>query len=418
MDLATKLKLPISAKVRWRIAVMVVALCSVLYTILAVFGILSFDFNLNSSIDRQLRILGSELGHAIELDSSDKPHFRDWLRVVQTEPERSIVAIQIYDPDSRLIEHYGQTGPSLLVKDRNETKDFRIFISPLWKESKVVGYLQIAYPLRYRNAARHELQTTALLLAPFLLLGLGFISYIVSDLATAPIREYLNLLKQFIADASHELNTPIGILRARTDVLEKKLIRSHQELEDVKIISSATDRMDKIVGDLMLLAELDAAISLQSEDTVRLDEALKRIVSEFEAKFREKEIDLDLKACEAVSVRSSEDTVQKIFSNLIENAWRYTERHGHVSLSVTREQQFAKVDVVDTGIGIPPESIPFIFDRFYRVDKSRSRASGGAGLGLSIVKALIEAHQGHLQVNSKVGEGTVFSVFLPAEIAN
>ncbi|MEI9914221.1 MAG: ATP-binding protein [Candidatus Saccharibacteria bacterium] len=113
-----------------------------------------------------------------------------------------------------------------------------------------------------------------------------------------------------------------------------------------------------------------------------------------------------------VTVYTSEECLHKIISNLVENAWRYTERGGTVSVSVSCDRQFAKVQVKDTGIGISADNLPLIFDRFYRVDKSRSRMSGGSGLGLSIVKALVDSQSGHVNVQSKLGKGSIFTVFL------
>lgn len=416
MELDTKSKASLAASVRWRIATMVVALSSLLYLILAGLGVFAFDWSLNYSIDNQLRVVASEIGHAIKLENG-VPKFRNWLRVVKTEPAKSIAAIQLYSLDARLLERYGPPGPSSLIPNAREAGGYRIHVSPLFENNKVIGYLQLAMPVHFRDEAKQKLALTVGGLAPVLLLGLGLISYIVSDLATAPIRQSLKLLKQFVADASHELNTPIGIMRARAEVLKKKLSKLGYDLEDVQIIESATERMEKIVNDLMLLAEIDAAITVQTHQKIVLDAELKRIVDEFKPKFREKNIALSLSESESLVLNCSEESIRRIVGNLIENAWKYTDPSGSVFVSISRENERVKIEVADTGIGIPAESIPHIFDRFYRVDKSRSRASGGAGLGLSIVKALIENHGGELKVSSKEGEGSVFTVYLPVEAA-
>jgi signal transduction histidine kinase len=391
---------------------MFVALSSVLYLILAIFAIFGFDWSLNYSMDQQLQVLASGLGHAIELDGRT-PHFRDWLRVVRTEPARSLAAIQLYSPEGALIEHYGPAGPARLIREKKETEQFRLVVSPLTYNSQLLGYLQIALPTTYRDDALQKLKITAALLAPVLLLGLGLTSYVVSDAATAPIRENLLLLKQFVADASHELNTPLSIVHARAEVLEKKLTRSGFETDDLQLISAASERMERIVNDLMLLAEIEGTIEHHREENVEVNDILDRIITEFQPKFNDKGITLQLTGSEKTTVRASEQSVQRMIANLVENAWRYTERDGRVILRVTHDGGFAKIEVEDTGIGIPNESLPFIFERFYRVDESRSRASGGSGLGLSIVKALAESHKGHVNVRSKPGAGSTFTVFLP-----
>jgi hypothetical protein len=181
---------------------MFVALSSVLYIVLLIVGLSGFKWSLDSSIDQQLRVLLSEFGHAIDLQQG-KPHFRDWLRVVTTEPARSIASIQLFDPGGNMIEHYGPPGPVALFKTARQTPKFRINVSPLTLNSKLLGYLQISIPTAYRDEAIQKLEITAAFLAPFLLLGLGLTSYIVSDAATAPINENLRTLKRFFADTSH-----------------------------------------------------------------------------------------------------------------------------------------------------------------------------------------------------------------------
>lgn len=155
---------------------MFVALSSILYLILAAVGIFAFSWSLNDALDHQLRLLASELGHAIDLDKANSPHFRDWLRVVQTEPARSLAAIQLYGSNEELLEHYGPPGPIGLIKERNETQHFRLIVSPLKRNSEVVGYFQIALPTNYRDDAQQKLEITVALLAPILLLGLGLTS--------------------------------------------------------------------------------------------------------------------------------------------------------------------------------------------------------------------------------------------------
>ncbi len=408
----TELKTRLHSNVRWRIAIMFVALSSVLYVILSILGILAFDWSLNSSIDEQLRVLLSEFGHAIDLESGN-PHFRDWLRVVKTEPARSIASIQLFDPDGTLIEHYGPSGPAALFKTSKQIPNFRLRVSPLTLNSHLLGYLQIAIPTAYRDDAIEKLEITAFFMAPFLLLGLGLTSYIVSDAATAPINENLRMLKRFFADSSHELNTPISIIQARAEVLAKRLRQTNLNSEDVQIIEETTERMGRIVSDLMLLAEIDGTLNNSGSDIAEVDHILKRIITEYQQKCDDKGIDIELNQRPLLKVRASEETLYRIVSNLVENAWRYTDSGGKITISALQIDTSARIVVADTGIGVPEESLPLIFERFYRVDKSRSRASGGSGLGLSIVKALVDSYRGRIDVKSKIGEGSIFTVLLP-----
>jgi signal transduction histidine kinase len=352
-----ELKIPLFSNVRWRIALLFVTLSSVLYIFIAFLAVLAFDLILDYSIDEQLRVLASDFGHAIELNSG-VPHFRDWLRVVKTKPAKSLVSIQLFDPNGNLLEHYGPIGPAALIKDSKLTNDFRLLVSPLTRNSQTVGFLQIALSTDYKDEALQKLELIMALLAPFCLLGLGATSYLVSDVATAPIRENLNMLKQFIADASHELNTPLSIFQARADILEKKLKQSNADVEDVQIMGLATERMEKIVNDLMLLAEIEGSPTNTFGEVTQVDDIVKQIITQFQPKFDEKGILLRQDVCVPVSVYAAEDCLQKIISNLVENAWRYTESGGTVSLSVSRDKQYAKIQVKDTGIGISADNLP------------------------------------------------------------
>ncbi len=390
---------------------MFVALAGVLYIALAGLGIVAFNWSFDYSIDQQLRVLASDFGHAIELDG-DLPHFRDWLRVVETEPARSLAAIQLFGADGILLEHYGPPGPPALSQSVKQVQNFRVIVSPLTRDQRTLGFLQIAIPTTYRDQALSTLAITLISLAPCLLLGLGLTGYVVSDIATAPIRENLEMMKRFLADASHELSTPISIVRARAEVLEKKLAHEKLEQKDLQIIDGAIERMAKIVDDLMLLAEIEGTMIATAGETTRVDQTLERIVNEFRPKFDSKNIRLELDDCSVIAVDMSPENLYMIVANLVENALRYTESGGRVEIALSGDNLLAKIEIKDNGIGIPAESLPFVFDRFYRVDKSRSRSSGGSGLGLSIVKALVDAHKGRIEVVSKVADGTVFTVFL------
>jgi two-component system phosphate regulon sensor histidine kinase PhoR len=195
-------------------------------------------------------------------------------------------------------------------------------------------------------------------------------------------------------------------------MLERKLQRPNWDTEDLQVIDLALERMEKIVDDLMLLAEIEGTLTKTADETSRVDEALRNIIVEFQPKFDGKGIRLQLGECPPLIAQVSEECVHMIAANLVENALRYTETGGSVTLALGYENSLIKIEVKDTGIGIPAENLSFVFDRFYRVDRSRSRESGGSGLGLSIVKALVDSHNGHVNVLSKVGEGSVFTVFL------
>jgi signal transduction histidine kinase len=172
--------------------------------------------------------------------------------------------------------------------------------------------------------------------------------------------------------------------------------------------------MRRIIEDLSLLAEMDAggAVPMKMEPT-EISDIVEQGLTEYSVRFEQKGLTLNHSELIPCSVQGNKDALRMMFFNLLENALRYTDT-GSVSVSVGSNAGSYTVSVTDTGIGIPLDSVPFIFDRFYRVDKSRSRASGGSGLGLAIAKAVATAHGGDISVTSQPGVGSKFTVTLPS----
>lgn len=400
---------------RWKIALSFISLSSLVYLLLSIVGGIFFYNSLTHAIDEDLRIFASQIGHAIDLEGG-KPVFRDWLRVVQTEPARSVTTMQLFDPEGKMIEHYGAIGIPKLFPSVQEVSEggqtVRVRQTKLLREGKIVGYLQLQLSVKKREEASHEFCLTMVVMAPFVLLAFGVCSYVVAGLAVKPIEELVGTLRRFLADAGHELNTPAGVVQARAQSLGRKLEKQGILSEDLSIIIASAERMGKIVHDLMLLAELDAKADLKAEP-VDLGAIAGEVVNEYSTRFREKDINTTL-VCEGSNVvESDREAVERILRNLLENAYKYTDLQGQVNITCRPIGNFVQLVVEDTGIGIPEESLSKVFDRFYRVDKSRTRSSGGSGLGLSIVKAIVEGLGGEVSVSSVFGSGSTFTVSLP-----
>lgn len=400
---------------RWQIALWFVGLSSVVYLALTFVGAFCFFTSLSHSMDEELKVVASQIGHAIDLND-DRPTFRDWLRVVETEPARSVMSMQLFDTEGRLLEHYGPPGIPRLLKGQDEITEnlqtLRIRQSPLTQKGRLVGYLQLQLPAQMRNDLTREFLGTMGLMAPFVLLGFGVCSYIVSGIASKPIERLIITLQRFVADAGHELNTPASIIQARSQSLERKLAKRGISIDDLPVITSASERMGQIVQNLMLLAELDSGNQDNSKSAVDLEELVQSVLAEFLPRFQEKNIEIRTET-EPVQVFVERDSIECLLRNLLENALKYTDSSGVIKVVCSKSEGDACIVVEDTGIGIPGESLPLIFDRFYRVDKSRSRTSGGSGLGLAIVKAIAEKLSGRVEVQSQLGKGSSFSVYLP-----
>jgi two-component system OmpR family sensor kinase len=216
--------------------------------------------------------------------------------------------------------------------------------------------------------------------------------------------------REFLADASHELRGPLTVIRGNLDLLKLDLPDAERQ-DCVREATAEVSRMSRLVSDLLFLAEVDAQETV-SHEKVELNDVVRAVW--------QRATSVDAGAHQVVVAQNDPVTVigdpgrlHQLVWNLIENALRYTPAGGKIMLSVRNHGSVAEVIVSDTGIGIAPEHVPRIFERFYRVDRARSRTNGSSGLGLAIVKQVAEAHGGQVRIRSELGEGTIFSVVLP-----
>lgn len=214
--------------------------------------------------------------------------------------------------------------------------------------------------------------------------------------------------QRLLADVSHELRTPLTTIRGNLDLMRRM---GETDPESLSAIQVEIERMTRLVGDLLLLARADSGGLPLERKPVELDYILFDVYRQ--VRILEPPVGIELTEVDQVTVLGDADRLKQLMLNLVENAVKYTPPGGEVSLSLSKKAGWAFFEVSDTGIGIPPENLPHVFDRFYRVDKARTRAQGGSGLGLSIAKWVAQAHGGAIRVTSQVGEGTTFSVTLP-----
>lgn len=217
--------------------------------------------------------------------------------------------------------------------------------------------------------------------------------------------------KQFIQDISHELRTPLTIMRGELEVALKR--RRSPEEYSATLMSSLeeTTRVGKLLENLLALARLDSSSVSLSRDLEDISTIMRDTLADMEILAVQKGISIDFVSQKGIILPMDRDKIIRAFVNILDNAIKYTPEYGKLSVEVIREGDTAIVTIADTGIGIPQQDLPHIFDRFYQVDKSRS--SEGFGLGLSIARSIIEAHGGSIAVESRQGHGTTFLISLP-----
>ncbi|WP_251549534.1 two-component system histidine kinase PnpS [Neobacillus muris] len=220
--------------------------------------------------------------------------------------------------------------------------------------------------------------------------------------------------KDFVANVSHELKTPVTSIKGFSETLLDGAMNNKETLESfLSIILKESERLQSLIQDLLELSKLEAYGFTLNKLEFDLHHLLEDVINLLSGKAKEKNISLEL-AClpNPVIINGDVDRLKQVFINLIANAITYTPSDGEVTVTLTENRDSVAITVKDTGIGIEKEEIPRIFERFYRVDRARSRNSGGTGLGLAIVKHIVEAHHGNLHVESEVGKGSVFKVEL------
>ncbi|MGQ9926049.1 MAG: HAMP domain-containing sensor histidine kinase [Chloroflexaceae bacterium] len=225
------------------------------------------------------------------------------------------------------------------------------------------------------------------------------------------LEKLFNAQRRFVADVSHELRTPLAAMQGNLEVLERGGLNNPElAREALTDMRRETGRLIRMVNDLLLLAQSDARVQVRFEP-VELDTLLLEVYRELRPLAGS--VTLRIGAEDQVTVLGDRDRLKQALLNLGVNGLQYTLPGGTVTLGLEQRDGFALLTVSDTGVGINEEDLPYIFDRFYRADRSRSRYSGGAGLGLSIVKRVAEAHHGYATVASLPGRGSTFAIWLP-----
>lgn len=249
------------------------------------------------------------------------------------------------------------------------------------------------------------------------LIVLFFISLYFTNKAINPLEETFKKQKQFIADASHELRTPLAIIKTNISLLKEndlETIKSQRKWLDY--IDSQSNRMSTLINEMLSLANLDVKRNGQEKININLSKMLSDILLVFEVIIFEKGLILEEKIKDNIFINAESNQIKKLISILMDNAIKYTNDNGKISVSLITEKNRAKLIIKNTGEGIRKEHLEKIFERFYRVDDSRDRKTGGYGLGLSIAKAIVNDNNGKIHAESIINNETSFIVEFPLVI--
>ncbi|WP_263366288.1 sensor histidine kinase [Edaphobacter bradus] len=360
-------------------------------------------------------IAASKISHLPVLES--KESFR---REIQDRGRRLLIFSQPYSTPSGT-KYLIETGASLSLIDRvlSSLRRILLLITPLILIAAVLGgHLLMTRPLRPLIELTEQAER----------IGTHKLGERLSVIATGDEMERLSLSlnrmisrledaldhnRRFSADVSHELRTPLTILKGELEQVVQAPQLPDSMRESVGSSLEEIDRMSKIVENLLTISRLDSGADAMVRQTVDLSQLALWTLDQMHLLAEEKQITMRSTHASPALILADPGRIKQVMVNLLDNAIKYTPDHGEINVSVVAAQHTAVLEVSDTGIGIPAESLSNVFQRFYRSDKARSRESGGTGLGLSIVQAICNAHGGSVGIQSVEGRGTTVRVELP-----
>jgi two-component system, OmpR family, heavy metal sensor histidine kinase CusS len=235
---------------------------------------------------------------------------------------------------------------------------------------------------------------------------------------SARLQRSFEEVQRFTADAAHELRTPLAAMRTEAEVALRSPRSPDRDTRVLENLLEEIERLTRLVSHLLFLCREDTGVDVGDFRPVQLGVVVRDVGDHMAVAAREKGVNLVVNLRHTCEVKGEADRLRQLFFNLLDNAIKYTAPGGKVTVEDDSSNRQASITVTDTGIGIPAVHLPRVFDRFYRVDPSRSPETDGIGLGLAICRSIAEAHSGHLEIDSTVGSGTRVTLILPMKREN
>ncbi len=305
---------------------------------------------------------------------------------------------------------------TLEASDGNRYRQLSLLLKTANQDSW--GYMQVGRSLSDIDGHMVWVRLSLLIGLPSAMLLVVIASWWLAGQAMQPVYKSYRQMQQFTADAAHELRTPLAAIQVNLESTLTPDATDADAWDTLRTVERQNSRLSRLVHDLLVLSRMDLQGLPAKQNLCNLNDLISDLAEEFSALAIASNILLttNIQTNTPITVLGSEEQLYRLVANLIINAIQYTPEGGEVIVHLKREDHHALIQVQDTGIGIPLKEQARIFDRFYRVNSDRSRHTGGAGLGLAIAQAIAQSHQSNIEVRSKLGEGSIFTVRLPSKL--
>ncbi len=418
--------------VRIRLTAWYAALIAVVLGVFSLFVYMQMARSIQTRIDAGLQnvidVTALSLQHEIEEHEGKQVGEESFRQVLRTMHQRTFPrqGIAVFDGRRLVALKPGEGG---MVPEWHDPKEAPFHTNDNRRDAIGSVYVPLA-ETKYEIVAAERLGAANTELAGVLqtlvtgvlstLVLIAVVAWLLAARSLKPVESMAQQQRQFMADASHELRTPISVARTAAEVtLESRSSTDEDFRESLHVIRGQMSRLTRIVQDMFTLAQADAGVYTLQRSAFYLDELLRECVQAASILGSRRGVLVEMKPAAESLCHGDEGLVRQLAMILLDNAVKYTPEGGRVAVELAHSDRGYRISVADTGVGIPEEARPYVFRRFYRVDKARSRASSehggsGAGLGLAIGRWIAEAHQGTLELTRSGPGGSVFTAYLPA----